>query len=409
MTDPLTRGTLAAQGFDTNRNGRVEELQLSGNVRERIATGAADLSVEQLASALDRDQVIVKNGKVQISTGQAPVVIGRDALESIHSQTSTALSHARSYTWDAHILYANPQNPEEFQAAKSEYRRATYQFRGAAMSMRSTLEYVRSQAGRENNSLSNAVRSQAETALRYDFFNRFDSWYNGFDDGHDYSSSYDRAKSNYHEARREYENLESAVSSIKRTTSDLPDPAGQLVRLNRSVTQAGNTLSELGDAQQRMSVPQVQEKLHRQAGGELAKVTGRAKPFGGYGTVIGAVAGGIIGGLAGKSGKTAAIGAGIGAAVGGGGGALIGHSIDSGHKKKAANLSSLAQEVAAYDRNADVRQLTEVAARGTLIEGAARQTMHIDEARDVSGQAAATSSQADGIQSRAARILAAYR
>jgi uncharacterized protein YcfJ len=409
LMEPLSRGLLAARGFDTNHNGRVDELQMSGNVRERIAAGGADLSVEQLASALDNDQVIVKNGKVQISTGQSPVVIGRDALESIHDQTSTALSHARGYTWDAHILYASPQNPEEYQSAKNEYRRATYQFRGAAMALRSTLESVRSQAGRENNSLSNAVRSQADTALRYDFFNRFDGWYNAFNDGYDSQSGYDKAKSNYYEARREYENLESAVSSIQRTTSDLPDPAGQLVRLNRGVANAAGTLTDLGQAQRTMTVAQVQDKLQRQAGGELAQVKGRAKPYGGYGALIGAVAGGVIGGIAGKNGKTAAIGAGVGLAVAGGVGALIGHSIDSGHKKKAANLSSLSQEVASYDREADVRQLSDVAARGVLVEADARQTLQLDDARNVAGQAAATAGEAEGIQSRAARILGAYR
>jgi hypothetical protein len=409
MTEPLTRGTLAARGFDTNRNGRVEELQMSVNVRDRIAAGRSDLSVEQLASALDADQVIVKNGKVQISTGQSPVVIGRETLQSIHSQTSTALSHARSYTWDAHILYASPQSPEEYQAAKQEFRRATYQFKGAAMSLRSTLDSVRSQAGRENNSLANAVRSQADSALRHDFWNRFDGWYNDFNDGYDYSSGYDQAKSRYYEARREYENLESAVSSIKRTTADLPDPAGQLVRLNRSVSNAGSTLTELGHAQRTTTVAQVQEKLQRQAGGELAQVKGRAKPYGGYGAAIGAVTGGVIGGLAGKNAKTAAIGAGIGLVVAGGVGALIGKSVDDGHKKKAANLNSLAQDVAAYDRESDVRQLSDVAARGALVEADARQTLHLDQARDVAGQASGTAAQAEGIQSRAARILAAYR
>jgi hypothetical protein len=408
MTEPLTRGMLAAQGFDTNHNGRVEELQMSVNVRERFAAGGPDLSVAQLASGLDSDQVIVKSGKVQISTGQSPFVIGREALESIHTQTSSALGSARGFTWDAHILYSNPQNPEEYRAAKDEYRRATWQFRGAAMSLRSTLESVRSQASRENNSLSSAVRSQADTALRYDFWNRFDSWYNGFSE-YDAPSGYQRAKENYYEARREYDNLESAVSSINRTTADLPDPAGQLVRLNRSINGAASTLTELGNAQRTMSVAQVQDKLQQQAGGELAQVKGRAKPFGGYGAAIGAVAGGIIGGVAGKNGKTAALGAGIGLAVAGGVGALIGHSIDSGHKKKAANLSSLSQEVAAYDREADVRQLSDVAARGTLVEADARQTLHIDEARDVSAQAAGTSAQAENIQSRAARILSAYR
>lgn len=408
MTEPLSRGMLAARGFDTNHNGRVEELQMSVNVRDRIAGGSADLSVEQLASALDNDQVIVKQGKVQISTGQSPFVVGKEALQSINDQASTALRMARGYTWDAHILYANPQNPQEYQDAKQEFRRATWQFRDAAMGLRSTLSSVRSQASRENNSLANAVRSQADTALRYDFWNQFDGWYNAFSDG-DYQSSYDTAKSNYYQARREYENLESAVSSIQRTTSDLPDPGAQLVRLNRGVNQASTTLSDLASAQRTTTVAQVQDKLQRQAGGELAQVKGRALPFGGYGALAGAVVGGVIGGVAGKNAKFAAIGAAAGAAVVGGISAGVGASIDGKHKRAAANLSSLSQEVASYDRGADERRLTDVAARGVLVEADARQTLHIDDARSVSGQVGSVASEAEAIQSRAARILAAYR
>lgn len=408
VTDVRSAGLLAAQGVDTNKNGRVDELQMSAEVRATVARGAESLSVSQLASALDSDQVLIRNGRIETARGQETHVRGGESLRAIHDSTASSLSGARRYTWDAHIYHSSPETTEDVRQMTNEFQRATAEFKGAAFGLRTTLQAVERQAGRGDDSIHRAVRTTAQAALRNDFWNQFDGWLSRGLGGDD-RSRYDQAKDRYYQARREYENLEGSVRQIRDMTADVPDPAAKVTQLRRSVQSASSTLQQVESAQRAFPLADVQAKLRSQAADERAQITGRAKPFGGIGAAAGAVVGGAIGYFAGKNVKTAAIGAGIGVAVAGGGGALIGSSIDGGHRRKAEDLDKRANEVATYDISAAYRQLSGLAAQGEAQIGAARTTLNIDSAREIAGQLSSTNGQVTTVTKDATRILESYR
>lgn len=408
VTEVRSRGWLAAQGFDTNKNGQVEELQLSPEVRATVARGAESLSVSQLATALDADQVLIRNGRIESARGQATHVRGAESLRAIHDNAASTVSSARTYTWDAHIYHANPQTAEEAHQMKNEFKRATAEFKGAAFVLRTSLHSIERQANRGDDSVHRSVRTTAQSALRNDFWNKFDGWLNT-EYGDDGRTSYERAKDRYYQARREYEGLETSVRQIRDMTGDIPDPAAKVTQLRRSVQTTSSTLQQVESAQRAFPTADVQAKLRQQAGQERSQITGRAAPFGGIGAAAGAVVGGAIGYFAGKSVKTAAIGAGIGVAVAGGGGALIGSSIDGGHRRKAADLEKRANEVGSFDVGASYRRLTNLAAQGESQAGAARTTLNIDTARELDGQLSSTTGQLNSINTEATRILESYR
>ncbi|MFN8674542.1 MAG: hypothetical protein U0457_20980 [Candidatus Sericytochromatia bacterium] len=147
---------LLAQSYDKNKDGFVNELQVSDQVKAKVDTDRdGNISTKELASALKSDSVAVKNG--QIVEGR-PLSVNINGLETLRSINSVS-SNARATVYERSIYDLKGQAKVE---ALFDNNR---QYAGAIRQMESGLRSIRDISRQSNDGISRSVNITAKNAL----------------------------------------------------------------------------------------------------------------------------------------------------------------------------------------------------------------------------------------------------
>lgn len=411
----FTNFNLLARSLDTNKDGVMNELQMSNEVKSRIDTdNDGKVSQKELAGALRADAVEINRGQVVQSRG---FNIHTEGLETLRNINSLARN---STTFAFQSSYGELKGQARVDAIKSNNR----EYSLAIRQMESSLRSIRDMTRYGNDSMSNNIQTVSRNALADANYTRMIDFFNTVLDNPNSNSIYDDPFSNSpggpsgepdtsglerqnQNLRYAYESLNSALRNIRDNTNNLPDVKQALRTADNSITNAfSNIVAIKSDSQ---TPTQVKQKLYVKADAEQAQVKGRALPFAGVGAGIGAVAGGAIGYFAGgKNTKAAMIGAGVGLGVGAGISALIGKSIDKKHENNASELKQLGDEIERYNPTEDENKLQSESSNlyNELLN--ARDKHDIDNAIGSTRNINTVGSRAADVEQRTARILKGY-
>jgi len=459
MSDMLTPSNynLIARGFDTNKNGQMDELKASDNIKAKIdADGDGQISTGELASAMRSDAVEIQNHEIYQSKGFNIYVRGLETLKGVNKLADNAAFYGTVYT---PTIY----NDDTKQTQYDKLWRSNREFSSAINQMESSLHSIRDMTKGQPDAISQSVSITArnalnssdwstvqnvfelylEVGLRDSHSNAFDSkpststgnsahsnpfnsnttnnsqHTNPFDGNTTHGTSGGNVtidnepdtsilEINNRNLQTAYITLQTALRTIENQTNNLPDMQKTIKFVDNSLENSNSNINAIKN--QTTSPSQAKEKLYVLSDEQTAQIKDRAKTFGGAGVGIGAVGGGVIGYFAGGNNAKAAIfGAGIGIGVAGGLGALIGHGIDKSHENKASELKTLGDDVQNYNVKADENQLEGegVNTYNGLLN--ARDAHDIDNARVVDNQLKNVNGRVNQIENRTSRILDGYK
>lgn len=411
----FTNYNLLARSLDTNKDGKMNELQISNDIKTKIDTDRdGQVSTKELAAGLRSDQIEINKGQVNYSRGFNVHTEGLETLKNVNKIAGNSTTYAFQSSYD-HL-----KGQARVDAIKSNNR----EYSMAIRQMESSLRNVRDITRYSNDSISNNVQTISRNALNDVSYTRMVDFFNTVLDNPGSNSIYDDPFSNpggptgepdtsglerqNQNLRYAYQTLNSALRNVESATNKLPDVKQAIRTTDNSIT---NSLSNISAIRSDSQTPtQVKQKLYVKADAEQAQVKGRALPFAGTGAGIGAVAGAAIGYFAGgKNTKAAMIGAGIGLTVGGGVSALIGKSIDKGHENKASELKVLGDEIEKYNPDQDASRLESESSNlyNELLN--IRGKHDIDNARVSTNNINGINTRTADVEQRTARILKGYK
>lgn len=414
MTDVgFTNFNLLTRSLDTNKDGIMNELQMTSDVKARIDTNKdGKITQKELADGLRSDSVEVSKGQVLHGKGFNIHTNGLETLKNINSIAD------RSSTYAFQSSYSHLQGQARVDAIKSNNR----EYSSAIRQMETSLRTIRDLTRYSNDSISTNIQSVSRNALNDVNYTRMVDLFNIILDNPNSNSIYDDPFSNAgpngeidtsklerqnDNLRYAYQALNSALKNIETATDNLPDVKQTIKTADNSLSSAYSNLVNIRNNTQ--TPQQVKQKLYVKADAEQAQVKGRALPFSGIGAGIGAVSGGAIGYFAGgKTAKSALIGAGIGMSVSAGIGALIGKGIDDKHKNNASELKQLGDEIASYNPDNDESKL-ESSSESIYNELLNIRGKHdIDNARVSDNNLKGINANVKDVETRTARILKGY-
>lgn len=388
------------QSFDTNNNGKMEELQLDPRVANKVDSDRnGEVSAQELTAALRNDSVEINQGRIVGSAGTEIFVHGLETLKNVNSTARSSWGNV----W-APTMYQD-DTPEERYGKLQESNRA---YGSAIDRMESALRSIKSMTNGATDATSKALNIQAKTALNSASWRTWIALFERLGDNgyasQENISQLQQANTNMQAA---YETLNNTLKSIAEQTRDLPDVQGAANATDRSIANAFSSIAKIEN--HAMSAQDVHGKLNVLADETAAQSGGRMGTWGGIGAGVGLVAGGAIGFFAGgKNIKNAAIGAGVGLAVAGGGGAIAGHMRDQSFLAEAKSLRELANDVTAYNPESAKKTLTQETQNTYNQILHARNFHDLDNARVSTNNLNAIQGRVAPVESQAARILGAY-
>ncbi|MFN8673198.1 MAG: hypothetical protein U0457_14100 [Candidatus Sericytochromatia bacterium] len=421
--------SLLAQSYDKNKDGFVNELQISDNLKNKIDSNKdGKVSTTELASALKKDSVQIVNS--QIIEG-SPIKVDTGALNDLKNINTISTGFVYSVK-DKDI--SDLKGTARLDAIIDNNR----QYAHAIKEMDRGLTSIYNISRQNNNSITRAVNSTSDNALKttrnLEFMNlindlvdqkpnvsdisiKKDPFSNGSNNINDDPFNKNTPLELYIdttplENRREqlkttYNLLKSAMGTINEQTTNLPDVKQSVKGVDNSISNAFSSINEIKSSKD--SPKEVKKKLYTLADMESGQVKGRAKNYGEVGAGIGLVAGGVTGYLLGKNAKSAAIGAGAGLAVIGAASALIGRSIDNKHKQASSELKVLGDNVEKYNVDSDEEALKGHTQNtyNKIIEASNNQT--IDNAIVKTKELNDIKKQLSGVEQRTANIAKGYK
>lgn len=403
-----------ARAFDTNKNGKVDELRVPEHIQAKIDTNQdGDISTKELASAMKADVVEVRNGEISHSRGLTVNTQGLETLKNVHTISRNASEYA--FTSD-YSQYQGEARVNALVENNMEYARAI-------RSMESSLRNIDSMTRGNGDSISRSVNSTTRNALSDSGWLKLSSTVNTIFSNNGRPSVYQDPFSNGSQQggqvdtsglenanadlRSAYRILHSAISNVSSATSDLPDIRQTAKSVDLSITKAFSNINEI-KASPKTPV-QVKDKLYELGKAQDAQVTGRAAPYAGVGAIAGGITGGVAGYFAGKNGKAISIGVAAGTAAGAGIGALVGKMKDDSFKDKANALRQLGDDVTRYNPAQDEDTL-DGAAHATYNQVIqVRERTDIDSAIGANSNLKGIDSKAKDVENRTSRLADGYR
>ncbi|GIW23370.1 MAG: hypothetical protein KatS3mg068_2377 [Candidatus Sericytochromatia bacterium] len=400
---------LLAKALDTNKDGFLNELQVSEDLKNRVDSNAdGKISIKELASAMKSDMVEVNNGMIKESRGLNVNISGLETLKNINKLASNSIDYVFNTS------YSHLEGAERERALIQSNR----EYALAISKMDNALRTIRDISSGNRDNISRSVNTIARNTLSDVRFNQMLDFVNTIVLNNSGNSVYDDPFSNGGnnisalEARNQnlrlsYELLNSALRNIRDNTSNLPDIQNTSKAVDLSISNAFSNIKEIESSPQ--SPQEVKEKLYKLSQEQMNQIKGRALPYAGWGAGVGAVAGGTIGYLTGKTAKSILIGTGMGTAIAGGIGALIGHSKDKSYEKKGNELKKLGDEVANYktDNHKKVLENATLNTYNELLN--ARNKNDVDSAIPINNNLKNIYSTVKPIEEQTSRILKGYR
>ncbi len=230
---------LVAAGFDKNRNGIVsDELKIDAPID---ASGDGKVSVDELAAAIAKDQVVISAGAVQARQPEPPAdVPSIRIMKSVHQIAGESLTLGGSI-WPSW----------RYQTTKTRGDGSTYSdydWRGACTELRAKLEAIKSVTRSMPDSRSQAIHKSASSAIgSYNFGEVLDFL---FDTG---------------KGRSDYAALYSTLSNIHQMSKTPPEPVQTVDAMAKSVNAAGGAVGGLRQSVENPAAKGVESKVSTKA------------------------------------------------------------------------------------------------------------------------------------------------
>ncbi|HEY9723370.1 MAG TPA: hypothetical protein V6D47_15270 [Oscillatoriaceae cyanobacterium] len=200
---------LVAQGYDANKNGRVDDDLNVGN------TGIK--TVDDLANALSNDKVVITNGAVVAKApGDAPTLADVNDMQHVHEITGQAL------TWGGPEYPGYQYQTTKYDSNNQPY--TSYNWGSAIQDIRARLDSVSTITEGSNDSASRSIHQIANTALEQN------NWEYYLDEGTSHSR---------------YIALYTALQNINQISDAPAQPGVTDKNVNDSVNSAEKALNDL--------------------------------------------------------------------------------------------------------------------------------------------------------------------
>lgn len=129
MSDLTVTPRLVARAYDANRNGKVsDDLSIDREALPALG-GDANVTVEELASALGNDRVLISSGRVELARGPMRVPALHGEYARIHEVAADALNQTINWwvpTRPNRDFYSNEQ---DYREAVNRYRRERQEYK----------------------------------------------------------------------------------------------------------------------------------------------------------------------------------------------------------------------------------------------------------------------------------------
>lgn len=210
---------LVAAGFDKNRNGIVsDELKIDAPID---SSGDGQVSVDELAAAISKDQVVISAGAVQARQPEGPADIPAiRIMKSVHKIAGESLT-----------LFGALTPPWRYEVTKVRSDGTTYRdynWAAACTELRAKLEAVKAVTRNMPDSRSQAIYKSASHAISaYNFGEVLDFFFEGKKGASDYAS------------------LHSTLSSIHKMSRTPAEPVNTVDTMAKSVNAAGGAVAGL--------------------------------------------------------------------------------------------------------------------------------------------------------------------
>jgi len=390
MSDMLNPANynLIARSFDSNKNGILDELKASPEIKQRVdLDGDGNISTGELAQGLRVDAVEIQNGNLVEGKGLSVSVRDVEDLRQIRRIADNSIPSAIGFYLPA--IYNSDTPHEEITKLKTSNSAIS----SSINDMQASLEKIGNVASEQNNSVSkeisnivkNTLNSRIMMEVRHPSSNE-----QGVDQ---HSNPFNRSNGNVNVVNninvevvvtgkkghvgnsREFANndietekfigelkdrndnlasahktLENAINSIRREASNLPDVQKTISFVDVEMDKANLNLTIIRN--KNLSPTDIRNKVYKLSNEEASKVKGRPLVYGGIGLGVGAAVGTVLGLLETKGNFTKLLATpqvlekalGFAAFIGVGG-LMMGDGIDSQHSIKASQLKDIGDAI----------------------------------------------------------------
>lgn len=230
---------LVAAGFDKNRNGMVsDELKIDAPID---ASGDGHVSVDELAGAIAKDQVVISSGVVQARQLDAPA-----DLPAIRIMKSVNQIAGESLSLGGAIWPSWRYQMTKTRSDGSTY--TEYDWRGACTELRAKLEAIKSVTRSMPDHRSQAIHKTASQAIgSYNFGEVLDFLFDG------------------KKGRSDYAALYSTLSNIRQMSKTPAEPVHTVDAMAKSVNAAGGAVSGLRQNVENPAAKGVESKVSTKA------------------------------------------------------------------------------------------------------------------------------------------------
>ncbi|PIQ23129.1 hypothetical protein COW36_00190 [bacterium (Candidatus Blackallbacteria) CG17_big_fil_post_rev_8_21_14_2_50_48_46] len=403
---------LLLKSFDSNQNQRLEELQVSPELKAKLDSNRdGELSASEVQTALGQDAVEIRQGSLQPASAQGLQIVGKETLQNVHQSVARTLSAphvvapraADVVDAVASLLIDDKRSYAEQQADRRRYlEMSNLSYLSAVSSMRTSLRTVADMTAQGTDSRSRAIHSSALSAL-----NSSTAWGTGVAVT-GYLLGVSGLESVNSGLQVAYSGLKSQLNQIEAQTRNLPHPAQALQAADQKIAQAFAQAETLKN--QQAQTDQTLESLSGQALEMEKKVTGRTGPYALVGTGVGVVAGATAGYfLGGGNLKSALIGAGAGAGGSAALGALVGKGIDHSYASKAEALHGQINTLKSFQPERPLGQLKSLNQSLYDLSLETRGTLDLDRAQGLEKSLQGVAAQAEKVQAELNQVQAAYQ
>jgi len=366
MSDMLNPANynLIARSFDSNKNGVIDELKASHKIKERVDANAdGNISVDELAQGLRTDAVEIQNGNLVEGKGLSVSVKGVEDLRQIRRIVDNT---DKNITKCLPILTTSDTPHEQI----TKLKESNSLILSLVNDMQSSVKMIGNLAKKQDNSVSNEISNIVKNSLNSSAMvevrnplshgERLNQHSNPFNKPVETSKSVgnnhveterfiDELKDRRDNLVSAHKTLETALNSIRKEASNLPDIQKTINFVDAEMDKANTNLTTIKD--KNLSATDVRDKVYKLSNEESSKVKNRALTYGGIGlgvgvAVVGALALSDAGSLK-KLARNSELLATVGsfAAIIGLTGLVVGAISDSNHSGKARELKNLGDKI----------------------------------------------------------------
>jgi gas vesicle protein len=343
---------LISRSYDKNKNGFVEELQTSNELKNQIDTNKdGQISTKEVSIALKNDSIEISDSKILLNQSSFKPLENHETLSNVRTLAKNAISAIDLVSTINNIgnlidiASGRELTPKEIaQQNRMEQQHKLNKIRN----MYSSLKQITEMTNNKTDPISVDINKQAKSAMASAFgstvinsigmiFEPPDSFFLNLSLSSTSSS------------------LRSTLGDIERKTTNLPNIPKAVKSVDASISDAFSNIEKIKNNQ--TSNVEIKDKLYQLGKAEESKISNKAGKNAVSGAIVGGVVGGVVAYATMKNTKMALIGVGVGSAVTSAASALITKGIDKSHEFRAKELRSMGDQIQKYDVKNDEENL----------------------------------------------------